>query len=144
VNFQDSSPQKWLPAIASLVVLPPWIWLAVRTKNCLQVITVHSIPFPKRTIWLIKILALIIGAGGVFGVTTELGTPSSCSCAFCVSHILCVERAGGRGNPYQASSRRVCLSLVVGAIPETAHRILAVFRVAGCCLPMLDNSVHFR
>jgi hypothetical protein len=39
----------------------------------LQVITVRSIPFPKHTIWLIKILALITGAGGVFGATTELG-----------------------------------------------------------------------
>jgi hypothetical protein len=75
VSFQDTSPQKWLPTIASLVVLPPWIWLAVRTKNCLQVITVHSVPFPKRTIWLTKMLALIIGAGGVFGATTELGMP---------------------------------------------------------------------
>jgi hypothetical protein len=73
MSLQDTSPQKWLPTIASLIVLPPWVWLAVRTKNCLRVITVRSIPFPKRTIWLIKILALIIGAGGVFGATTELG-----------------------------------------------------------------------
>jgi membrane-associated protease RseP (regulator of RpoE activity) len=45
--------------------------------DCLQVITLQctAFHFPKRTIWLIKILALIIGAGGVFGVTTELGTP---------------------------------------------------------------------
>jgi hypothetical protein len=75
VSFQDSSPQKWPPIIASLVVLPPWIWMAVRTKHCLQVITMHSIPYPKRTIWLIKILALIVGAGGVFGATAELGMP---------------------------------------------------------------------
>jgi hypothetical protein len=70
-----SSQEKLLPAIASLVVLPPWIWLAVRTKNCLQAITAHSIPFPKRTIWLIKMLALIIGAGGVLGAAPELGMP---------------------------------------------------------------------
>jgi hypothetical protein len=75
VSFQDTSPQKWLPTIAALVVLPPWIWLAVRTKNCLQVITARTIPFPKRTIWLTKILALIIGAGGVFGAATEFGMP---------------------------------------------------------------------
>lgn len=75
MHFQDTDPQKWLAAIASLVVLPPWIWLAVRTKNCLEVITAHSIPFPKRVIWLTKILALIIGAGGLFGVATEFGVP---------------------------------------------------------------------
>jgi len=73
MSLQDTSPQKWLATIASLIVLPPWVWLAVRTKDCSQVITVRSIPFPRRTIWLIKILALIIGAGGVFGATTELG-----------------------------------------------------------------------
>jgi hypothetical protein len=70
-----SLQEKWLPIIVSLVVLPPWIWLAVRTKNCLQAITLHSIPYPRRTIWLIKMLALIIGAGGVLGVTTEMGMP---------------------------------------------------------------------
>jgi hypothetical protein len=81
MTLYDTSPQKWLVTIASLIVLPPWVWLAVRTKNCLQVITVRSIPFPKRTIWLIKILALIIGAGGVFGVTTELGMSGLFGCA---------------------------------------------------------------
>jgi hypothetical protein len=73
MSLQDTSPQKWLPTIASFIVLPPWVWLAVRTKDCLQIITVRSIPFQKRTIWLIKILALIVGTGGVFGATTELG-----------------------------------------------------------------------
>ena len=75
MSFQDTFLQKLLPTIASFVVLPLWLWLAVRTKNCLQVITLHTIPFPKRTIWLTKILALIIGAGGVLGATTELGMP---------------------------------------------------------------------
>jgi len=35
----------------------------------------HSIPFAKRTIWLTKMLALIIGAGGVFGAAIELDMP---------------------------------------------------------------------
>jgi hypothetical protein len=61
--------------LAGLVVCPPWVWLAVRTKQCLQVITSRSIPFSKRTIWLIKILALMVGAGNVWGVLTEIGTP---------------------------------------------------------------------
>ena len=58
---------------ATLLICPPWIWLAVRTKQFLQAITRHSIPFSKRTIWLIKILALIIGAGNVFGILLDLG-----------------------------------------------------------------------
>ena len=47
--------------------------MAVRTRRSLQVATVHSIPHSKRTIWLIKVLALIVGVGGVFGVATQLG-----------------------------------------------------------------------
>jgi hypothetical protein len=38
--------------------------MAVRTQHCLKIITVHSIPFAKRTIWLLKTLALIVGVGG--------------------------------------------------------------------------------
>ena len=49
--------------------------MAVRTKHCLQIITMHSIPYSKRTIWLIKILALIVGAGGIFGAIAEVGMP---------------------------------------------------------------------
>jgi hypothetical protein len=61
-------------AIAAVVVYPPWIWLAVSTKHCLKIITRHAIPFPKRTIWLIKIFALIISAGGMFGIADSIGT----------------------------------------------------------------------
>jgi hypothetical protein len=67
--------EKWLPLAAPLLVLPLWIWLAVRTKHCLQVISTRSIPYPRRTIWLIKILALIVGAGGVVGAVAQLGIP---------------------------------------------------------------------
>jgi hypothetical protein len=64
-----------LPAVASVLGLPPWIWLAVRTRDCLQIISAHTIPYPRRTIWLAKILALIVGAGGVLGVAVQLGIP---------------------------------------------------------------------
>ena len=67
--------EKWLPLVAPIVVLPPWIWLAVRTKHCLQIISNRTIPYPRRTIWLIKILALIVGAGGVMGGAAEVGMP---------------------------------------------------------------------
>jgi hypothetical protein len=48
--------------------------MAVRTKAFLELITSHRIPFSKRTIWLAKILALIIGAGGVFAALDTLGS----------------------------------------------------------------------
>jgi hypothetical protein len=66
---------KWLPFAAAVLVQGPWIWLAVRTGHCLQVISTRTIPYPRRTIWLIKILALIVGAGGVAGSAAQLGVP---------------------------------------------------------------------
>jgi hypothetical protein len=77
-----------LPLVGFLLVLPPWIWLAVRTKQCLQIISSRSIPYPKRTIWLIKILALIIGAGGVLGVSDQLGIPWYVAISFAAAVVL--------------------------------------------------------
>jgi hypothetical protein len=54
-------------------VYPLWIWLAIRTCDVLRFVTGKNIPFGKHTIWLIKILALIIGAGGTLGAPTEIG-----------------------------------------------------------------------
>ena len=76
MNLQNGPLDKGLLAlIAPLIVLPPWIWMAVRTQHCLQIITVHSIPFAKRTIWLVKTLALIVGVGGLFGAVVQVGMP---------------------------------------------------------------------
>ncbi len=75
MSFDESSTREWQRLIAALVVYPLWIWLAVRTKQCLQVISRHTIPYAKRTVWLIKLLALIVGAGGVFGVIADFGLP---------------------------------------------------------------------
>jgi len=74
-KLPSDQTEKLAPLLAALVVCPPWVWLAVRTKQCLQVITSRSIPFSKRKVWLIKILALIIGAGNVSGILAEIGTP---------------------------------------------------------------------
>ena len=75
MSLQDGLLDKWFPLVASLLVLPPWIWLAVRTRSSLQIISLHTIPYGKRWIWLIKTLALIVGAGGVFGAAAQLGMP---------------------------------------------------------------------
>src|SRR5271156_1173073 len=73
VTFQAGFEQKWLSAIGFLLVIPPWVWMAVRTTASLQFVTAHKTPFPTRTIRLMKVLALIVGAGGVFGAAIELG-----------------------------------------------------------------------
>src|SRR5262245_112194 len=70
-NFLEGS----VPLLASLIVLPPCIWLGIRTQHCLRVISVHAIPFQKRTVWLVKILALIVGVGGLFGAAVQVGLP---------------------------------------------------------------------
>jgi hypothetical protein len=72
---QQFLQSKLLPLIAGLLVYPVWIWLAIRTKHCLQIVTGRSVPFSKRTIWLVKLLALFIGAGGVFSAVNTLGVP---------------------------------------------------------------------
>jgi hypothetical protein len=75
VSVESGFLEKWLPAIGYLVVLPPWIWMSVCTQDCLKFATTHRIPFSNRVIWLMKILALIIGAGGVFAAASGLGMP---------------------------------------------------------------------
>ena len=76
MNLQNGPLDKGLLAlIAPLIVLPPWIWMAVRTQHCLQIITAHTIPIVKRTIWLVKTLALIVGVGGLFGAVVQVGMP---------------------------------------------------------------------
>jgi hypothetical protein len=76
VNLQNGPLDKGLLAlIAPLIVLPPWIWMAVRTQRCLQIVTAHTIPIAKRTIWLMKTLALIVGVGGLFGAVVQVGIP---------------------------------------------------------------------
>jgi hypothetical protein len=73
--FQRGFDQKWLSAIGFLFVIPPWVWMAVRTSTCLRFVTGHKVPFPTRTIRLMKVLALIVGAGGVFAASIEVGMP---------------------------------------------------------------------
>ena len=76
MNLQNGPLDKGLLVlIAPLIVLPPWIWMAVRTQQCMRIITVHSIPFAKRTIWLLKTLALIVGVGGLFGAVVQVDIP---------------------------------------------------------------------
>jgi len=74
-NPQQFMQSKMFPLIAILIVYPLWIWLAIPTKHSLQIVTRRSVPFSKRTIWLVKVLALIIGAGGVFAAVDNLGAP---------------------------------------------------------------------
>lgn len=57
---------------AGAVVYPLWIWLAVRTTNVLRIFTGHTIPFSRRAIWITKIVALIVGAGGLFTLLDDL------------------------------------------------------------------------
>lgn len=73
MNVEPSSLAKWLAAIGYLIVVLPWIWMAVRTEDCLRFATAHIIPFPKRTIFLIKILAVIVGAGCALGAASQIG-----------------------------------------------------------------------
>jgi hypothetical protein len=64
---------KLMTASAEIAVCGVWVWVAVCTTGSLGFLTSHTVPFTKRTIWLTKILALIVGAGGVMGALSEIG-----------------------------------------------------------------------
>ena len=64
-----------IETLAALLVWPPWIWLAIRTKQFLQAITRRSIPLSSRTIWLVKIVAIIFSAGSAPGLLVDVGIP---------------------------------------------------------------------
>ena len=65
--------QRWGLIFAVLLVYPPWVWLAVRTRDALQFLSRRAVPYPVHTIWLVKSLALIVSAGGVLGVSLQVG-----------------------------------------------------------------------
>jgi hypothetical protein len=75
MTIRESSLETWLGALTQLLLFSPWVWMAVRTKDFLQFVTAHRVPFPKRTIWLAKIFALILGSVGVFAALDTIGLP---------------------------------------------------------------------
>jgi hypothetical protein len=75
MSSQEKLLQDLAYLISGVVVLPLWTWLAVSTQQCLRVITSRTIPFSRRKIWLVKVFALVIPAGGVFGLASDLGAP---------------------------------------------------------------------
>ena len=70
-----SRAEKLIMLFAELAVCGIWVWLAIWTTRGLRVITRNTAPFTKRTIWFTKILAVVVGAGGVLGTFTDLGLP---------------------------------------------------------------------
>lgn len=75
MSFVDTARGNWAQALGGLVVSAVWSCMALQTTRCLRLITRGTIPYRKRTIWLMKILALIVGAGGVAAVLFDLGAP---------------------------------------------------------------------
>jgi hypothetical protein len=71
----NTGAASWGQALAGLCVSAVWTCMALRTTRCLRLITRGTIPYRRLTIWLIKVLALIVGAGGVAGALTDLGAP---------------------------------------------------------------------
>jgi|SRR5215472_1477376 len=71
VNF----PARQFAIIGPLIVVAVWVWVAVRTKQAANLISSGTIPFSKRALWLLKILALVVGGGGAMGLAQELGAP---------------------------------------------------------------------
>jgi hypothetical protein len=64
----NGSFQNWFRLISILVVSLLWIWPAIRTAGYL---TRRTVPFRRRTIWAVKVLAIIIGAGGTYSLLSQ-------------------------------------------------------------------------
>src|SRR5215471_17764173 len=75
VSFHGTFPPKQLAIIGPLIVVSVWVWVAVRTKQAANLISSGTIPFSKHVLWLLKILALIVGGGGAMGLAQELEAP---------------------------------------------------------------------
>jgi hypothetical protein len=73
--FADGGGGDWAQALGGLVVSALWSCMALQTTRCLRLITRGTTPYSRRTIWLIKILAIIVGPGGVAGVLVNFGAP---------------------------------------------------------------------
>jgi hypothetical protein len=145
VNPQNGLLEKWLPLVAPLLVLPPWIWLAVRTQHCLQVITVHSIPFPKRTIWLVKTLALIVAVGGNFwsrGPSWDAMVSRYFTGRDSLIFRAQKERAG-RGAT-QAEPRRGSIPIIMANVSQPAWRFHALVEVVRRFIPNAYFDRGFR
>jgi hypothetical protein len=145
VNLQNGPLDKGLLAlIVPLIVLPPWIWMAVRTQHCLQIITVHSIPFTKRTVWLVKTLALIVGRRRALRSWSKL--------AFRGFSLLCREdhrifraqRERTRSCATQAQPRRSGLSNIMGNLSHPSQGFPALLEVVRRFIPDVDFSYRFR
>ena len=67
--------KKAVMLIGGGIVCAVFICFSIRTVSSLRVVTGGRIPFSKRTIWLWKVLASIVGAGGIAGVVSDLGFP---------------------------------------------------------------------
>lgn len=68
--------QKLAMGVGGSLVCSVWVWFAIRTNQFLKLITRGAVPFHRRTIWLLKLCAIILGAGTVWGILAEFGIPS--------------------------------------------------------------------
>lgn len=74
-EFYKDPFEKPALLLVSLAVFSVRAVLAIRTAKTLKAITREVIPFAPRTIWLIKILALLVAAPGVFESFQNFGLP---------------------------------------------------------------------
>jgi hypothetical protein len=58
---------------AGILVCAVWVLASARTTVVLRNITRRSVAHTRRLVWLIKIIAMIVGAGTIFGLSTDFG-----------------------------------------------------------------------
>lgn len=58
---------------AGIGVCSLWVWMAVRTMQCLRLTTRAAIPFSLQAVWISKAISLLAGAGAVSLMLVEGG-----------------------------------------------------------------------
>ncbi len=58
---------------AAILVCAAWTWLSVRTTSCLRTITRGTARYTRRTVWLIKLVAIIVACSNIVGVAMSFG-----------------------------------------------------------------------
>jgi hypothetical protein len=62
-----------VPVVLTVAVCAAWVWLSVRTSDCLRVITRGTALYSRRTVLLIKIVATVVAAPNVAGAAASFG-----------------------------------------------------------------------
>jgi len=147
VFFVNDSLNRWALVIAAVLVVPPWVWLALRTGTALNILLGRAVPLTARTIWFVKAAAIVVGAGNVFGIALDLGVHWSLALAGAAAIVLVAlsERVKGviPPAPLQTQSSYEASWEELRHIRSAAWRSLILFVLLFFSAPLVAGLVWY-